>query len=86
MNNQIFKRFCSSVRYITYDYRLGNIPSKPKMYDPGLGINSKKVNLSKCYCFSDRRKISDCYCLTDFYNKKISIQDNINLKNRNNLF
>ena len=83
MNRQIFSRFYSSIKYITYDYRLGNISNKPKIYDPGLGINLKKEKLSKCYCFSDKRKISDCYCLTDFY-KNSSSKNNIKLKNRNN--
>lgn len=51
MNNQILKRFCSSIRYITYDYRLGNISNKLKIYDPGLGINLKKEKLFKCCCY-----------------------------------
>ncbi len=84
MYRLITKRLFSS-KNIVFDYRLGNITNKPKIYDPGLGINLKEQNLSKCYCFSDKRKISDCYCLTDFY-KNSSSNNNINLKNRNNLF
>ena len=84
MYRLITKRLFST-NSIPFDYRLGNINYKKTVYNPGLGINTNKEKLSKCYCFSDKRKISNCYCLTDFY-KNSSSSNNINLKNRNNLF